>query len=66
LKNPLDEQGILGIAIAVADKRHRGDDTCQDGREADIRTRFSEPDRGRRVWIDKGIGKVKSAEPTAV
>jgi len=31
-----------------------------------VRTYFSEPDRGRRVWTDKDTGEVKAAERDAV
>jgi len=41
------------IREAVADKGYHSNDTCRDCREAEIRTYFSEPDRGRRDWTDK-------------
>jgi transposase len=50
----------------VADKGYHSNDTTLDLRENEIRTYISEPDRGRRVWIDKDTGAVKSAERTAV
>ena len=53
------------IAEVVADKGYHSNDTCRDMKEAQVRTYFSEPDRGRRVWVDDD-GNRKSAEQTAV
>jgi transposase len=50
----------------VADKGYHSNDTCRDGRAMGVRTYFSEPDRGRRVWTDKDTGEVKAAERDAV
>lgn len=51
---------------AVADKGYHSNDTCRDGRNVGIRTYFSEPGRGRRVWVDGETGEVKRAEREAV
>jgi transposase len=51
---------------AVADKGYHSNDTCRDGRAVGIRTYFSEPGRGRRVWVDEETGEVQSAERDAV
>src|SRR5271169_1153576 len=40
------------IAEVVADKGYHSNDTCRDFAEVGIRSYFSEPDRGRRVWVD--------------
>ncbi|MCX7427191.1 MAG: transposase [Planctomycetia bacterium] len=53
------------IAEVVADKGYHSNDTCQDMKEAEVRTYFSEPDRGERVWVDDD-GNRKSAEQAAV
>ena len=49
----------------VADKGYHSNDTCRDMKEAQVRTYFSEPDRGERVWVDDD-GARKSAEQAAV
>ncbi len=41
------------IQEVVADKGYHSNDTCRDCRDAEIRTYFAEPDRGRRHWTDK-------------
>jgi transposase len=53
------------IAEVVADKGYHSNDTCRDMKEAQVRTYISEPDRGRRVWIDAD-GNRRSAEQAAV
>jgi transposase len=66
-----DEQA--GSAIAqpvvqnvVADKGYHSNETTRDLRDNEIRTYISEPDRGRRVWVDEDTGEAKSAEQAAV
>lgn len=54
------------IQEAVSDKGYHSNDTCRDMKEVEVRTYFSEPDRGRRVWTDKYTGQVKRAEQAAV
>jgi transposase len=54
------------IEEIVADKGYHSNDTCRDMTEAQVRTYLSEPDRGRRKWIDDGTGEHKSAEQAAV
>jgi transposase len=54
------------IQEAVTDKGYHSNDTCRDMKEVPVRTYFSEPDRGRRVWTDKDTGEVKSEEQAAV
>jgi len=53
------------ITEVVADKGYHSNDTCRDMKEAQVRTYFAEPDRGRRVWVDDD-GNHKSAEQAAV
>lgn len=53
------------IAEVVADKGYHSNDTCRDMKDAEVRTYISEPDRGRRVWVDDD-GHRKSAEQAAV
>jgi len=50
----------------VTDKGYHSNETTRDLRDNEIRTYISEPDRGRRAWIDKDTGEVKSAEQSAV
>jgi transposase len=50
----------------VTDKGYHSNETTRDLRDNEIRTYLSEPDRGRRVWIDEDTGEVKSAEQAAV
>ena len=66
--DPLAGACIEGPIIqeAVGDKGYHSNDTCRDMKEAQVRTYFSEPDRGRRVWTDKDTGEVKSEEQSAV
>jgi transposase len=54
------------IQEAVTDKGYHSNDTCRDMKEVEVRTYFSEPDRGRRVWTDKGTGQLKRQEQAAV
>jgi len=65
------EQGGAGIAQpvvqeVVADKGYHSNETTRDLRDNEIRTYISEPERGRRVWVDDRTGEVKSAEQAAV
>lgn len=53
------------IAEVVADKGYHSNDTCRDLAEVEIRGYVSEPDRGRRRWID-GAGEHKALERDAV
>jgi transposase len=62
-----------GAAIAqpvvqevVADKGYHSNETTRDLRDNEIRTYISEPDRGRRTWIDDRSGEVMSDEQSAV
>lgn len=57
------EGGI--VEEVVADKGYHSNDTCRDFAQAEIRSYFSEPDRGRRVWVDDD-GNHKSDEQSAV
>jgi transposase len=50
----------------VADKGYHSNDVCMELESMGIRSYVSQPDRGRRVWTDKGSGEVKSAERDAV
>ena len=66
-----DEQAGIQIAQpvvqeVVADKGYHSNETTRDLRDNEIRTYLSEPDRGRRVWVDGQTGEVKSAEQAAV
>jgi transposase len=66
-----EEQTGRGIAEpvvqeVVADKGYHSNETTRDLRDNEIRTYISEPDRGRRVWIDEKTGEVRSAEQAAV
>jgi transposase len=65
--DPKTAQCVEGKVIAevVADKGYHSNDTCRDMKEAGVRTYFSEPDRGERVWVDDD-GHRKSAEQAAV
>jgi transposase len=54
------------VQEVVADKGYHSNETTRDLRDNEIRTYLSEPDRGRRVWIDEDTGEVKSAEQAAV
>ena len=54
------------VQEVVTDKGYHSNETTRDLRENEIRTYLSEPDRGRRVWIDEDTGEVKSAEQAAV
>ena len=66
--DPLAAACIEGPIIqeAVTDKGYHSNDTCRDMKEVPVRTYFSEPDRGRRVWTDRDTGEVKSEEQAAV
>jgi transposase len=66
-----DEQAGKAIAQpvvqeVVTDKGYHSNETTRDLRDNEIRTYMSEPDRGRRVWIDEQTGEGKSAEQAAV
>jgi transposase len=50
----------------VTDKGYHSNETTRDLRDNEIRSYLSEPDRGRRVWIDEDTGEVKSAEQASV
>jgi transposase len=54
------------VAEVVTDKGYHSDDTCRDLAEVEIRGYMSEPDRGRRNWIDGNTGERKLAEQSAV
>ena len=58
-------QGDLMREI-VADKGYHSNDTLRDMTEGEVRTYISEPDRGRRSWIDNDTGEHKSADQAAV
>ena len=45
------------IAEVVADKGYHSNDTCRNFQDMEIRTYFSEPDRGRRKWAGKEAEK---------
>jgi transposase len=51
---------------AVGDKGYHSNDTCREMKEVEVRSYFSEPDRGRRVWTDKSTGQFKRQEQAAV
>jgi len=66
--NPATADCIEGERIVeevVADKGYHSNDTCCDVGGLSIRTYISEPDRGRRDWIDDD-GQHMSAEQSAV
>lgn len=54
------------VQAVVADKGYHSNETTRDLRDNEIRTYISEPDRGRRVWIDEKTGEARSAEQAAV
>jgi transposase len=54
------------VQEVVTDKGYHSNETARDLRDNEIRSYLSEPDRGRRVWIDEDTGEVKSAEQAAV
>jgi len=54
------------VAEVVTDKGYHSDDTCRDLAEVEIRGYMSEPERGRRNWIDEKTGERKLAEQSAV
>jgi transposase len=54
------------VQEVVTDKGYHSNETARDLQDNEIRTYLSEPDRGRRVWIDEDTGEVKSAEQAAV
>lgn len=54
------------IAEAVTDKGYHSNDTCRDLAEVGIRGYVSEPDQGRRKWIDDRTGRKLTAERDAV
>jgi len=58
-------QGDL-MRQVVADKGYHSNDTLRDLREGEVRTYISEPDRGRRSWVDDDTGEHMSAEQAAV
>jgi transposase len=58
-------QGDLMCQV-VGDKGYHSNDSLRDLREGEVRTYISEPDRGRRSWIDDGTGEPLSAEQAAV
>jgi transposase len=71
--NTVADAGPAGREIAqpvvqevVADKGYHSNQTTRDLRDNEIRTYLSEPDRGRRVWVDEDTGEVRSAERAAV
>ena len=71
--NTVADAGPAGMEIAqpvvqevVADKGYHSNETARDLRDNEIRTYISEPDRGRRVWVDADTGEVRSAEQAAV
>jgi len=49
-------QGDLMCQV-VGDKGYHSNDTLRDLREGEVRTYISEPDRGRRSWIDDDTGE---------
>ena len=54
------------VQEVVADKGYHSNETTRELSAMEIRTYISEPDRGRRVWIDDKTGESKSAEQAAV
>jgi transposase len=58
-------QGDLMCEV-VGDKGYHSNETLRDMAEAEVRTYVSEPDRGRRSWIDDDTGEHLSAEQAAV
>jgi transposase len=54
------------VQEVVADKGYHSNDTTLDLSAMKVRTYISEPDRGRRVWIDDKTGEAKAAEQAAV
>jgi transposase len=71
LNKVADQTTGVGIAQpvvqeVVADKGYHSNETTCDLRENEIRTYVSEPDRGRRKWIDDRSGEVMSDEKSAV
>lgn len=58
-------EGEQIVEEVVADKGYHSNDTCRDVGGLSIRTYISEPDRGRRDWIDDD-GQRMSAEQSAV
>jgi transposase len=54
------------VQEVLADKGYHSNETTRDLRDNEIRAYISEPDRGRRVWVDDRTGEVKSGEQAAV
>lgn len=54
------------VQEVVADKGYHSKETTRDLHDNEIRTYISEPDHGRRVWVDDKTGEAKSDEQSAV
>ena len=54
------------VQEVVADKGYHSNETTLDLSAMEVRTYISEPDRGRRAWIDDKTGEAKVAQQAAV